>query len=107
MNADGGIAMGLLFRLLTPKAARTFRDYVWGFWALVSVFVGDVNLDRFQRWFWSTPEEQHQILQEYPALGEKIEALFVVFQQHMDAQHEVIDLRRHMLTLPALPDEGY
>jgi hypothetical protein len=99
--------MGLLVRLLNSKTARAFYDWMMGIWAFATVFVGDVNLDRFQRWLWSAPQEQQQILQENPALSEEVEALFVLFQHHMDTQHEVNALRRQMLTLPALPDEGY
>lgn len=99
--------MGLLVRLLNPKAARAFHDWMVGAWAFVAVFVGDVNLDRFQRWLWGTPQEQKQILQEHPALNQELEALFVVYQQYPDTQHKVIALQREILTLPALPDEGY
>lgn len=99
--------MGLVVRLLGLEAARTFNYWMTGIWAFVAVFVGDVNLDRFQRWLWSTPQEQREILRKDPALSATVEALFVVFQQQMDMQHEVIALRREMLTLPALPDEGY
>lgn len=47
------------------------------------------------------------MLQEQQALNDKIEALFVSHQQHVDTQHEIMALKRQMLTLPALPDEGY
>jgi hypothetical protein len=99
--------MGLLVRLLNPKTARAVHDWMMSIWALVTIFVGDVNLDRFQRWLWATPQEQQQILQEHPALSEKIETLFVIFQHHMDMQYEINDLRRRILTLPALPEEGF
>jgi hypothetical protein len=99
--------MGLLVRLLNPKTAHAFYDWMMGIWAFATVFVGEVNLDRFQRWLWNTPQEQQQILKENPALSEEVEALFVLFQQHMDTQYEVNAPLRQMLTLPALPDEGY
>jgi hypothetical protein len=38
---------------------------------------------------------------------EQAEALFALVQHYMDMQYEVNALRRQMLTLPALPDEGY
>jgi hypothetical protein len=78
-------------------------------WVFVTVFVGDVNLDRFQRWLWGTPQQQQQqVLQEYdPALREQVEALFPMFQDRMSMLYEVDALRRELLTLPALPDEGY
>jgi hypothetical protein len=107
LEADGGIAMGQLIRLLSPKTARAFHYWMTGIWAFAAVFVGDVNLDRFQRWFWSTPQQQQQILQENPELSEKIETLFVEYQHHMDTQYQVSAIRRELLTLPALPDEGY
>jgi hypothetical protein len=77
-------------------------------WAFATVFVGDINLDRFQRWLWSTPPpEQHKMLQDNPALSAEVEALSVLYQRYVDMQHEIIALRHEMLTLPALPDEGY
>jgi hypothetical protein len=48
--------MGLLVRLLNPKTARAFYDWMMGIWAFATVFVGEVNLDRFQRWLWNTPK---------------------------------------------------
>jgi hypothetical protein len=42
--------MRLLFRLLSPKTARAVLDWMMAAWVFVTVFVGDVNLDRFQRW---------------------------------------------------------
>ena len=47
------------------------------------------------------------MLEQQPPPNEKIETLFALYQQYMDTQHELIALRREMLTLPALPDEGY
>jgi hypothetical protein len=43
-----------MVRLLNPKTARAFYDWMMGFWAFASLIVGDVNLDRFQRWLWGT-----------------------------------------------------
>jgi hypothetical protein len=99
--------MGLLVRLFGLKAAQAFHYWMTGIWAFVFVFVGDVNLDRFQRWLWSTPQEQREVLRENPALSETIEALFAEFQHHMDARYEVYALSREVMTLPALADEGY
>jgi hypothetical protein len=96
-----------MVRLLNPKAAKAFHDWAMGLWAIVTVFVGDINLDRFQRWLWGTPQEQRQLQNELPYLDQTIEALFVAYQQHMDTQHEVMAIKREMMTLPALPDEGY
>jgi hypothetical protein len=90
--------------LLNPQVALAISIWVMTF---IDVFVGSVNLDRFQRWLWRTPQEQQQVLRESPALSEEAEALFVLAQHYMDMQYEVNALRRQMRTLPALPDEGF
>jgi hypothetical protein len=69
--------------------------------------VGEDNLKAFQKWLWGTPQEQQQVLQQHPALNKEVEALFVVFQQHMYTQYQVGILARYVLTLPALPEEGF
>jgi hypothetical protein len=51
--------MNLVFRLLDPKVARAFYEWMTGLWVFAAIFVGDVNLDRFQRWLLGTPQE-HQ-----------------------------------------------
>ena len=105
--------MGRLVRLLlNPKTARAFCDWMTGIWLSIQIFVGDVTWDRFQRWFWNTPQEQSQILQESPINQEsfvngEVDALFGRFQHYMDTQYEVTILRNQMLALPPLPDEGY
>jgi hypothetical protein len=96
-----------MVRLLNPKAAKAFHDWAMGLWAIVTIFVGDINLDRFQKWLWGTPQEQQQVRQEAPYLDQTIEALFVVYQKHLDKQHEVIALKSEIGKLPALPEEGY
>ena len=96
-----------MIHLLNSKAARAFYDWMMGIWAFAAVFVGDVNLDRFQKWFWGTPQERQQIRQELPYLDQKIEALFVVYQKHKDIQHDVMVLKSEIGKLPALPDEGH
>lgn len=101
--------MKLLFRLLDPKLARAFHDWVIGLWVAASIFVGDANLDRFQRWLWGTPQEHQATLSHTDdfALTENVQGLFDLFQQQMNAQYDVSVLRRQMLTLPAAPDQGY
>jgi len=99
--------MGLLFRLLDPKIARAFRDYMFGLLAWAAVFVGEDYLKAFQKWLWGTPQEQQQALQRQPTLSKEAEALFVVFQQNMDKQYQLNILARYILTLPALPEEGH
>lgn len=101
--------MKFLFRLLDPKVARAFYDWMMGLWVAATIFVGDANLDRFQGWLWGTPQE-HQATPspvDAPALTENVQALFDLFQRQMDAQYAVSALRRQMLTLPAAPDQGY
>jgi hypothetical protein len=93
--------MGLL---LNPEVALAISIYVM---TLIEAFVGPANLDRFQRWLWSTPQEQREILRESPVLSEEAGALLVSYLHYMDTQYDVSALRRHMLTLPALPDEGF
>jgi hypothetical protein len=93
--------MGLLFRLLL-KPGTAIAVYYWVL-TFITGFVGDENLARFHRWLWSTPQQQ-QVL---PEITEQTEALFALAQHYMDIQYEVNALRRQMLTLPALPDEGY
>ena len=41
-----------------------------------------------------------------PQLSFGNEALHSQFQQFMDMQFQIGELKRHMLTLPALPSEG-
>lgn len=78
-----------------------------GIWAFATVFIGDVNLDRFQKWFWGTPQEQQQVRQESAYLDQTIEALFAMYQKHKDTQHDVMALKAEIGRLPASPDEGY
>jgi hypothetical protein len=101
--------MPLLFRLLemSPKIARAFLDLMAGIALGVHVFVGEDNLNAFQKWLWGTPQEREQVLQQQPALNEEVEALFGLFQQQMDVQYQVDILARYVLTLPALPEEGF
>jgi hypothetical protein len=42
-----------------------------------------------------------------PQLSSGNEALYTQFQQLMDTQFQIGELKRHMLTMPALPNEGY
>jgi hypothetical protein len=100
--------MGLLFRLLmaSPKCARAFYYCMVGVTLLVHIFVGEAKLEAFQNWLWGPPQEQQQRPQQ-PALDHEVEVLFAVFQQHMDEQYQVNILASEVLTLPALPEEGF
>lgn len=42
-----------------------------------------------------------------PQLNLGSDALYSQFQQLMDMQFQMGELKRHMLTMPALPGEGY
>jgi hypothetical protein len=101
--------MKLLFRLLDPKVARAFYDWMMSLWVAATIFVGDANLDRFQRWLWGSPQECQASLSpiDDPALTENVQALFDLFQRQMDAQYGASVLQRQMLNLPAAPDQGY
>jgi hypothetical protein len=96
--------MLLIIRLLnmSPKIMRAFRDFSIGFAAWTHA-----DLDAIKKWFDSTPKQQQQMLQEQPMLNEKVETLFASYQQTVDTQHEVMALKRQILTMPALPDQGY
>ena len=53
-------------------------------------------------WFHSVPA-----IQMAPQLSLGNEALYAKFQQAMDTQFHVGELKRIILTLPSLPSEGY
>lgn len=44
LRADGEIAMGLLVRLLNPKTARAFYDWMMGIRVELSLKVGDAGI---------------------------------------------------------------
>ena len=96
-----------MVQLLNPNVAAAF--YFWMLFVIegVKLIVGDVNLERFHRWLWNNPQVQAEVLRGQPPLSAEIEALFAEYQRQMDSQYKVSVLRREMLTLPALPDEGY
>jgi len=58
--------------------------------------------DAIAGWFHSAPA-----IQMTPQLRLGNEALYAQFQQLMDTQFQVGELKRTILTLPALPGEGY
>jgi hypothetical protein len=47
------------------------------------------------------------VLQDLPPLSKEAEERFVEFQRQMNTQYQVTILSRYILTLPALPEEGY
>jgi hypothetical protein len=53
-------------------------------------------------WLQSTPT-----MQIAPQIGLGNEALYAQFQQLMDTQFQIGELKRMILTMPALPSEGF
>jgi hypothetical protein len=60
----------------------------------------DIDWSAMIDWFRAAPAMAPQL-----SLGN--EALYSQFQQLMDMQFQIGELKRHMMTMPALPDEGY
>ena len=96
-----------MVQLLNPNVAAAC--YFWMLFVIqgVRLIVGDVNLERFHRWLWNNPLVQAEVLKGQPPLSAEIEALFAEYQRQMDSQYQVSALRREILKLPALPEEGY
>ena len=42
-----------------------------------------------------------------PHLSSENEALYSQFQHFMDMQSQIVEMKRHLLTLPASPEEGF
>jgi hypothetical protein len=61
-----------------------------------------IDLGAIIDWFHTSPA-----IQTAPHLGLGNEALYAQFLQNMDTQFQVGELKRIILTLPALPGEGY
>jgi hypothetical protein len=66
----------------------------------------DANLEALKKWWQSARQEQVQS-QPLPLLSKEAEALFLHVQQLLETQQQIDALKRYVLTLPALPDEGY
>jgi hypothetical protein len=60
----------------------------------------DIDWSAMIDWFRAAPAITPQL-----NLGN--DALYTQFQQLMDTQFQIGELKRHMLTMPALPNEGY
>jgi hypothetical protein len=73
----------------------------------LAAWLHSAALEAMTKWFRATPEEQQRIEEQLPPLNAEEQALLARFQQLMDTQFEISALRLEMLTLPALPDEGY
>lgn len=97
----------LIIRLL--NAGAKFFDAltrlivtVW----VATVSMTDGDLSTLKRWWQGAPQEQAQS-QPLPVLSKEAEALYLQVMRLMDTQQQVDELRRYVLTLPALPEEGY
>jgi hypothetical protein len=97
--------MGLIIRLWS--AARAFIDFMISLAVGAQVILGDARLEAIREWLWGTPQEQQQVMQNPSHLTAEEEALFAEFQRHMDTRYQVDMLARYVMTLPALPEEGY
>jgi hypothetical protein len=99
--------MNLAIRLLIAlgKAGHGFANFITSLSLAAWLHSGD--MDAITKWFRSTPQEQQQILEQLPPLNTEEQALLVKFQQIMETQYQMSILQRYILTLPALPNEGY
>jgi hypothetical protein len=62
-------------------------------------------LEATSRWFHSSPGQQLE--EQLPLLNAEEQALLTQVQQFMEMQYQISALRREILTLPPLPEEGY
>jgi hypothetical protein len=87
------IALGIFFDGLghTIDALSNAGFFQW---------LGSIEWSAMLNWFRSAPAMQ-------PQLGLGNEALYSQFQQFMDLQFQIGELKRQMLTMPALPSEGF
>ena len=67
----------------------------------------DADLDALRKWWQGVPQEQTQPQQALPSLSKEADALYHQIQQILETQYQIDALKRLVLTLPALPDEGY
>jgi hypothetical protein len=73
----------------------------------LAAWLHSAALEAMSNWFRASPEERQRIEEQLPPLNAEEQALLAKFQQLMDSQFEMGALRREMLILPALPEEGY
>lgn len=64
-------------------------------------WLGSIDWSAAFSWFHSAPT-----VQMTPQLSFGNEALYTQFQQLMDSQFQIGEMKRTMLTMPALPNEG-
>jgi hypothetical protein len=72
-----------------------------------SVFVGDDNLKVLQEWCGAHLNSRSIHFGSGPPPNAEVESLYAEFQQHMEARYQADILARYVLTLPALPEEGF
>jgi hypothetical protein len=63
-------------------------------------WLGSIEWSAMVNWFRSAPVAA-------PQLSSGNKALYSQFQQFMDMQFQIGEMKRHILTLPALPNEGF
>lgn len=71
------------------------------------VIFGDARLESLRKWLWGMPQEQQQVLKSLRPLTTQEEALFLEYQRDLEQRYRLDMLARYVMTLPALPDEGY
>ncbi len=99
--------MNVVIRLLIAlgKAGTGIGNFITSL--SVAAWLHSVDIDTITRSYRGTPEVQKQIEEQLPPLTPQEEALLVEFRKSMDLQYQIEALKRYVLTLPALPDEGY
>jgi hypothetical protein len=97
----------LIIRLL--NAGAKFFDALTKFLVTVGIAVigiTDGDLSSLKKWWQGAQQEQAQS-QPLPVLSKEAEALYFQVMRLMENRQQVEELRRYVLTLPALPEEGY
>jgi hypothetical protein len=105
--ADRGIAMNLAIRLLIAigKAGHGLGNFITSL--SVAAWLHSADMEAITKWFRSTPQEQQKLVEQLRPLTEQEQALLTKFEQLMQTGYEVSELQRCILTLPALPEEGF
>src|SRR3954451_10372592 len=98
--------INVFIRLLQAGASffAQVANFVWSVAFLATVL--GVDVETLQKWWQGAPQEQAQS-QPLPVLSREAEALYFQVMQLMENQQQVDELKRYILTLPALPEEGY
>lgn len=99
-------ALTSLFRAI-GTAANGLANLIASASVAVWMYATEADVQAFKKWLWGTPQERQQMLKESLPLSPEDIALLAEFQRLMDSQHEVRSLSKYVLTLPALPEQGY